>query len=94
MSPPSPASSAIDSEKSPESPKSEVEKCLEGEFNEKQVNSTYDDDGKKAGIEAYVPDIIPNGGYGWVCVGTCFVINAHTWGMNSVSQASRFARLR
>lgn len=28
-------------------------------------------------------DVIPNGGYGWVCVGCCFLINAHTWGMNS-----------
>jgi hypothetical protein len=30
-------------------------------------------------------DIPPNGGYGWVCVAACFFINAHTWGMNSVS---------
>ncbi|KAF2668021.1 putative MFS transporter [Microthyrium microscopicum] len=28
-------------------------------------------------------DVQPNGGYGWVCVATCFTINAHTWGMNS-----------
>lgn len=26
----------------------------------------------------------PNGGYGWVCVACCFLINAHTWGINSV----------
>ena len=25
----------------------------------------------------------PNGGYGWVCVACCFLINAHTWGINS-----------
>lgn len=29
----------------------------------------------------YVP---PNGGYGWVCVGSAFGINANTWGINSV----------
>lgn len=29
----------------------------------------------------YVP---PNGGYGWVCVGSAFWINGHTWGINSV----------
>ncbi|KAF2706680.1 MFS general substrate transporter [Pleomassaria siparia CBS 279.74] len=28
-------------------------------------------------------DVPPNGGYGWVCVACCFVINAHTWGLNS-----------
>ena len=27
----------------------------------------------------------PDGGYGWVCVACCFWINAHTWGINSVS---------
>jgi hypothetical protein len=26
----------------------------------------------------------PEGGYGWVCVAVCFMINAHTWGLNSV----------
>lgn len=25
----------------------------------------------------------PDGGYGWVCVGCTFFINAHTWGINS-----------
>ncbi|KAI4248125.1 MAG: hypothetical protein L6R40_001214 [Gallowayella cf. fulva] len=25
----------------------------------------------------------PNGGYGWVCVAACFMINGHTWGLNS-----------
>ncbi|KAL8824660.1 MAG: hypothetical protein Q9191_004907 [Dirinaria sp. TL-2023a] len=25
----------------------------------------------------------PDGGYGWVCVICCFLINAHTWGINS-----------
>lgn len=36
-------------------------------------------------------DVIPDGGYGWVCVACCFLINAHTWGINSVSQ-NIFAR--
>lgn len=26
----------------------------------------------------------PNGGYAWVCTACCFMINAHTWGLNSV----------
>lgn len=28
----------------------------------------------------------PDGGYGWVCVLCVFLINAHTWGINSVSR--------
>jgi hypothetical protein len=32
-----------------------------------------------------IEPIPPNGGYGWVCtLGVC-LINAHTWGINSVS---------
>jgi hypothetical protein len=30
-------------------------------------------------------DVPPDGGYGWVCVASVFWINAHTWGINSVS---------
>lgn len=30
-------------------------------------------------------DVPPDGGYGWVCVASVFIINAHTWGVNSVS---------
>jgi len=25
-----------------------------------------------------------DGGYGWVCVGAVFLVNFHTWGLNSV----------
>ncbi|TVY13001.1 putative transporter MCH2 [Lachnellula arida] len=28
-------------------------------------------------------DLPPDGGYGWVCVACTFLINAHTWGLNS-----------
>lgn len=34
--------------------------------------------------EAKPVDIPPDGGYGWVCVACLFVMNAHTWGVNSV----------
>lgn len=33
-------------------------------------------------------DVPPDGGYGWVCVACVFLINAHTWGVNSVSTLS------
>jgi hypothetical protein len=29
-------------------------------------------------------ELVPNGGYGWVCVVCMFWMNAHTWGINSV----------
>jgi MFS family permease len=28
-------------------------------------------------------DVPPDGGYGWICVGCNFLINGHTWGINS-----------
>lgn len=34
------------------------------------------------------PQDLPDGGYGWVCVACVFWINAHTWGINSVSTMS------
>jgi hypothetical protein len=30
-------------------------------------------------------DVPPDGGYGWVCTACVFLINAHTWGVNSVN---------
>jgi hypothetical protein len=35
--------------------------------------------------DKYTRDVPPDGGYGWVCVACVFWINAHTWGINSVS---------
>lgn len=32
-----------------------------------------------------IQDVPPNGGYGWVCTVCVFLINANTWGINSVS---------
>lgn len=34
---------------------------------------------------ATIEPIPPNGGYAWVCTFAVFLINAHTWGVNSVS---------
>lgn len=34
-------------------------------------------------VAAAKVDVPPDGGYGWVCVACCFLINAHTWGINS-----------
>ena len=34
--------------------------------------------------ESGAVDVPPDGGYGWVCVACTFVINGHTWGINSV----------
>ena len=30
----------------------------------------------------------PDGGYGWVCVAACFLINCFTWGVVAVSLSS------
>lgn len=39
----------------------------------------------------YQQDVPPDGGYGWVCVACVFWMNAHTWGINSVSLLLRVA---
>ena len=34
---------------------------------------------------SHTSDETPDGGYGWICVMTCFVINCFTWGVVAVS---------
>ena len=35
--------------------------------------------------DALIPEDPPDGGYGWVCVASCFLVNCFTWGIVSVS---------
>ena len=42
----------------------------------------------------YEQDIVPDGGYGWVCVACVFWINAHTWGINSVGHSYHLLRYK
>lgn len=50
---------------------------------EKTVGENIPEDHDQDGVKK--PDVPPDGGYGWVCVACVFLINAHTWGVNSVS---------
>lgn len=53
----------------------------------------YTDDPER--IEDSKPvDIPPDGGYGWVCVACVFLINGHTWGVNSVSEEALYSFMR
>lgn len=45
------------------------------------VNTDPEQAQPPARIEVEPP---PDGGYGWVCVMCVFLVNAHTWGINSV----------
>ncbi|TVY28165.1 putative transporter, partial [Lachnellula hyalina] len=57
---------------------------IEGNFppaSEKTIRN--DTPGEIQQEEAKVPDVPPDGGYGWVCVACTFLLNAHTWGLNS-----------
>ena len=67
------AQSSVDLELSPPSLSSSVELPLD----------QHQPSPAQAKDQEYVP---PNGGYGWVCVVCVFLINAHTWGFNVVSE--------
>lgn len=57
-----------------------------------QELSSHQNTQKCDNMEAkYKEDVIPDGGYGWVCVACVFWINAHTWGINSVSLSAGIA---
>lgn len=48
-------------------------------------NKSVDTDPEQA--QPLAPVVVeepPDGGYGWVCVLSVFLINAHTWGINGV----------
>lgn len=53
------------------------------------ASSSSDTEKAPVGLEPLAPlvpepDVAPDGGYGWVVVACVFMINAHTWGINSV----------
>ena len=50
-------------------------------------NGGYNEFHQRHGIEDidFEEENPPDGGYGWVCVGACFVLNGFTWGTVSVS---------
>ena len=51
---------------------------------ENDIASSFDHPPEPHNV-ADIEDVPPNGGYGWVCTACVFSINAHTWGVNSVS---------
>ena len=61
---------------------SEIEKAASDQSNKEQSKAT-----------SPPKDEPPDGGYGWVCVACCALINAHTWGINSVGTSGVLLRL-
>jgi len=60
---------------------------VEGQRNEALSEKTIisDEPEEPRGPEVQKPDDVPpDGGYGWVVVACVSLINAHTWGINSV----------
>jgi hypothetical protein len=49
---------------------------------EKVLSPSHQEQAKEP--QAQFPVVEVDGGYGWVCVGACFLVNFHTWGLNSV----------
>ncbi|KAF2452407.1 major facilitator superfamily domain-containing protein [Lineolata rhizophorae] len=56
------------------------EKSNDKDEEEGQYNAEPDE---QAPAERPRADTPPNGGYGWVCVACVFIVNGHTWGLNS-----------
>ncbi|KAI9850045.1 MAG: hypothetical protein M1838_006160 [Thelocarpon superellum] len=52
-------------------------------LSEKSKDLAYDDEEKSVLSLDAEPSSSPDGGYGWVCVACCFLIDAHSWGINS-----------
>ncbi|KAK8246977.1 major facilitator superfamily domain-containing protein [Phyllosticta capitalensis] len=48
-----------------------------------QENSLHDEPAPVVAQPETAPPVSPDGGYGWVCCFAVFLINAHTWGINS-----------
>ncbi len=55
------------------------------DYGDKHSHHDRDSDEEQEQELAAVADEPPNGGYGWVCVACAFLINCHTWGLNSAS---------
>ena len=65
---------------------------MEGHASETAVNNRGTaQELREPGLEAVNivsrQDVPPDGGYGWMCVACVFLINANTWGVNSVKGA-------
>ena len=55
-----------------------VERHIEPESDEKQADTLSSGDSNE------VEEPPPDGGYGWVCVASVFIVNGFTWGVNAV----------